>query len=40
MADVQMVIKHAKIDEISKFKKNFEKLIQKLSFGGGFIKIH
>ena len=37
IADVQIVIKHAKIDENS---KKIEKLILELPFGGGFIKIH
>ena len=37
IADVQIVIKHAKIDENS---KKIENLIPKLSFGGGFIKFH
>ena len=40
MADVQIALKHAKIDENSKFKKNFENLILGLPFGGGFIGIH
>ena len=40
LTDVQIAIKHAKIDENSKFKKKFENLILELPFGGGFIKIH
>ena len=37
LAGVQSALKHAKINENSKFKKKFEKLILELSFGGGFI---
>ena len=37
LADVQIAIKHAKIDENSKFKKNLENLILELPFGIGFI---
>ena len=37
---LQSAIKHAKIDEISKFKKNLEILILEISFAGGFIEIH
>ena len=37
LADVQIAIKHPKIDENS---KKFRKLILELSNGGGFIKIH
>ena len=40
LADVQIAIKHAKIDENSKFKKNLENFILELPFGIGFIKIH
>ena len=40
MVDVQSALKHAKIDENSKFKKNLENLILELPFGIGFIKIH
>ena len=40
MVDVQSALKHAKIYENSKFKKNPKKLIPKLSFAVGFIKIH
>ena len=37
LADFQIAIKHAKIDENSKFKKKIEKLILELPFGTGFI---
>ena len=40
MVDVQSALKHAKIYENSKFKKNPKKLIPKLSFDIGFIEIH
>ena len=40
MVGVQSAIKHAKIDEISKFKNKIENIILELPFGIGFIGIH